>query len=190
MIEDHKLAEELIARANEASRIAHDSLSLVMNNCSQSEFKKYRLAVAHVMAEIFEQIVTPLSRVHPDLDPLKKSEAEKAGPKAREDDIPAYDPNSSVVLERLYHILKADGSKAGMNISIWKPAKSEDGEDWYCTWQVASEFGYFQKKSFGVDAVEAFVKAMAMAEERANEFSAKNEVEWIGGKGVHLLGTV
>ncbi|MEW8355080.1 MAG: hypothetical protein AB2665_14875 [Candidatus Thiodiazotropha sp.] len=148
MIEDHKLAEELIARANEASRITHDSLWLVMNNCSQAEFKKYRLAVAHVMAEIFEQIVTPLSQVHPDLDPLNKPVAENAVAKAREDVIPAYDPNSLVVLERLHHILKADGSKAGMNISIMKPAKSENGEDWYCTWQVASEFGHIQKKSF------------------------------------------
>lgn len=53
-------------------------------------------------------------------------------------------------------------------------------------WRLSS--GTSRRSLFGVDAVEAFVKAMAMAEERANEFSAKNEVEWVGGKGVHLLG--
>jgi len=186
MIKDHKLAEELINLANKASRITHDSLKLVMDNCSQDEFKKYRYAVGHVMAEIFEQIVVPLSKEHPDLDPLKQEDKEDK-PKSREDDIPAYDPDTSVVLERLHHIIKKDGTKSGMNISVCKPVKSKDGDHWYCTWQVSSEFGYTQKKSFGIDAIQSFSSALIMAEEQARKFISNNEVEWIGGKDIQLL---
>ncbi len=77
MIKDRNISETLIASAQKASGIINDSLFEVMNNCSQEEFKKYRLAVGHAMYEIYERIVKPLSTEHPDLDPLKKGSFEK-----------------------------------------------------------------------------------------------------------------
>ena len=112
MIKDQKISKTLIVSAQKASGIINDSLFQVKNNCSQEEFSKYRLAVGHAMYEIYERIIKPLSIEHPDLDPLKEIDDKK--PKNREDDLPVYDQDAPVILERLYHIEKEDGTKSGI----------------------------------------------------------------------------
>jgi len=186
MIKNHELSEKLILNAGEADKLIHESLFWVRDACSQQEFEDYRRSVAHVMALIFEKIVVPLSKEHPDLDPLKKYNEETAGPKEREDNIPAYDKHAPPMLERLYHIEKPNGTKSGMNIHLRKPAKSEDGDDWYCTWQISSDFGHLSKKAFGVDAMDAFNSALVTINERVSHMVGNNNITWKGGEGLCL----
>ena len=41
----------------QALKIINESISTVMNSCSQEEFQKYRLAAAYAMAELFEKLI-------------------------------------------------------------------------------------------------------------------------------------
>ena len=188
MIKDHDLSEKLIQNVHQADKLFNESLILVRDNCSQQEFEAYRRSIAHVLAITFDKIIAPLSEAHPDLDPLKKLEEEEKAPKKREDNIPAYDKDAPPMLERLYHIEKEDGSRSGMTIHIRKPAKSTDGDDWYCTWQIASEFGCLRKKSFGEDAVASFSEAISTIKERVESMVGKSIVTWLGGEGLCLPG--
>ncbi len=75
-----------------------------------------------------------------------------------------------------------------MNVTICKPAKSKDGNsDWYCTWQIASEFGAVRKKSFGTDAWQAFNNSIVLMDVEIYSLISDNKIEWVGGNGVSLL---
>lgn len=186
MIKDHNLTKELIENANKADRVIHESLFWVRDKCTQEEFESYRRSVAHVISTIFYKIIAPLSKEHPDLDPLKEYEDQKTKPEKREDDIPAYDKDAPPMLERLYHIVKPDGSRSGLTIHLSKPAKSKDKNDWYCTWQVSSDFGHVNKKAFGVDAIDAFNQALLTINQRVYSMVGSNKVTWQGGDGLCL----
>lgn len=188
MIKDHDLSKKLIQNVHQADKLFNDSLIWVRDNCIQQEFEDYRRSIAHVLAITFDKIIVPLSETHPDLDPLKKLEEKEKISKNREDNIPSYDKDALPMLERLYHIEKEDGSKSGMTINIRKPAKSTDGDDWYCTWKITSEFGCLRKKSFGIDAVESFSKAIPAIQEKVENIVGKSKITWLGGEGLCLPG--
>ena len=188
MIKNLELSEKLISNANEADKLIHDSLLWVRDNCSQTEFEKYRSSVAHVMATIFDKIITPLSKEHPDLDPVNKYNEETRKPIERDENIPVYDKSAPPMIERLYHIEKPDGTKSGMNIHLSKPARSQDGNDWYCTWQISSDFGFLNKKAFGTDAIDAFNNALLTIKDRVKSMIGENKLTWQGGEGLNLPG--
>jgi hypothetical protein len=46
-----------------------DSVRLVMESCSTSEFESYRAAVAQIMGTMLVDVMNPIYREHPDLKP-------------------------------------------------------------------------------------------------------------------------
>lgn len=184
MINDYELTKELLEDAKNADSIIHKSLFKVMNNRPQEEFAKYRKAVGTVIWAIYENIIAPLTKDFPELNPLNKMEKKEA--KNREDDIPSYDADAPPFLERLYHIHLADGKKVGMTINFHKPAKSKDADDWYCTFQIASELGYERKKAFGIDAIQAFQNAIKIVDAFSKEIIKENKISWIGGDDLNI----
>jgi hypothetical protein len=184
MIKDYELVKKLVEDAKTVDGVIHNSLFKVMNDRPQDEFISYRKAVGMVIWAIYENIIAPITKDFPDLNPT--NQVEKKEIIDREDDIPIYDKEAPPFLERLYHIHKEDGSKVGMNIHFSKPAKSQDAEDWYCTFQVSSELGFTRKKAFGVDGIQALQNAFKMAKSAANNFIQNQKVTWIGGENIDL----
>lgn len=185
-IKDYELSKKLLDNASKAKRLVHESLFWVKDTCSQPEFQEYRRSVAYVLSEIYDRIEKPISDVHSKLDPLKENPSEDNKTLAREDSIPAYDENAPAMLERLYHIHLEDGTQKGLTIHVRKPAKSPDGDDWYCIWQVASDIDFVQKKSFGVDAVDAFNCAINSIYQRVEDKLGQYKITWQGGEGLGL----
>ena len=52
-----------------------ESIRLVMDNCSEEEFKSYRNATSIILTDILEEVLNPIFGVHSDLIPqdLRKS---------------------------------------------------------------------------------------------------------------------
>lgn len=53
----------------EYSEKLNDSIILVMENCPEDEFKRYRLAAAKVLGEMLLEVMNPLYARHPELKP-------------------------------------------------------------------------------------------------------------------------
>ena len=53
----------------EYSEKLNDSIILVMKNCPEDEFKRYRLAAAKVLGEMLLEVMNPLYARHPELKP-------------------------------------------------------------------------------------------------------------------------
>jgi Domain of unknown function (DUF6968) len=184
MINDYELVKDLIEDAKSADGIIHNTLFKVMNNRPQDEFTNYRKAVGTVIWAIYENIIAPITKNFPDLNPTNQVEEKEI--KDREDDIPVYDKEAPPFLERLYHIHKEDGSTVGLNMHFSRPAKSQDEEDWYCTFQVSSELGFTTKKAFGIDGVQALQNALKMAKSFANNIIQNRKATWVGGVGIDI----
>jgi hypothetical protein len=185
MINDHELTKELLEDAKKADGIIHNSLFKVMNNRPQEEFEKYRKAIGKVIWGIYENIISPLTKDFPELNPLNQMEKKEV--KSREEDIPSYDADAPPFLERLYHIHYDDGKKVGMTINFHKPAKSKDADDWYCTFQIASELSFERKKAFGVDAIQAFQNAVKNVDTLLREMVKGNKITWVGGEDISII---
>lgn len=81
MIEDEKIAKELIAVLNDCSRKLNDSIRLVQQKCSDEEFQAYRKGAGLVMGYIYTDVLAKIYHKHPSLEP----------PEIREPD-PHYPP--------------------------------------------------------------------------------------------------
>lgn len=64
-----EIASEILALMMEYSGKFDRSLSHVMNTCSNEEFLKYRKAVGWILGTMFVDIMTPIFKEHPDLEP-------------------------------------------------------------------------------------------------------------------------
>ena len=53
----------------EISKRVDDSIRLVQQDCSDEEFRVYRLAAAKVLAEVYLEVMIPLYRTNPSLKP-------------------------------------------------------------------------------------------------------------------------
>jgi hypothetical protein len=182
MVRDHIIAEKIIQAAQEASSTLNEALRLVMDNCSQTEFEEFRRAVSYPMGEIYLRIIAPLSKEHPGLDPLAK--AEPPASISREENVPAYDPDSPLMFLRLYKLINDAGESEGVLLQVHKPTESKDfpGE-WYCNWSVSSIY----RRSFGVDAAQALLLALQMAEAKIESLLQGRRIEWAGGSSINLL---
>ena len=63
---DKEVARKVIALMDESFDKINDSIILVQQECSDSEFKAYRKACGKVLGEMFE-VFTPIYDEHPDL---------------------------------------------------------------------------------------------------------------------------
>ena len=69
MIRDKEIARQVIAALDEASSVINESIRLVQNRCSNEEFAAYRKAAGFVMGYLYTDVLTPLYKQHPSLDP-------------------------------------------------------------------------------------------------------------------------
>ncbi|MGO4703746.1 hypothetical protein [Dyella sp. 2RAB6] len=70
MVGDKQVARQLSELMLEYGAKLNDSIVLVMENCPEAEFERYRTAAAKVLAEMLLEIMNPLYAEHPDLKPV------------------------------------------------------------------------------------------------------------------------
>ncbi|QJD92773.1 hypothetical protein HH213_23400 [Duganella dendranthematis] len=66
---EKEVAREVLAHLNVASEKFNTSIRVVLDNCPESEFLKYREEVAKIMAELYIKLMVPIHKAHPDLEP-------------------------------------------------------------------------------------------------------------------------
>ena len=73
-----EVAAEIVALMRECSDKLNGSVQRVKDTCSQEEFLEYRRAVATIMGEMCVEIMRPIFKEHPELEPedLKREPAE------------------------------------------------------------------------------------------------------------------
>lgn len=69
MVGNKHIAKQISDLMLEYGAKLDNSIVLVMENCPEAEFERYRLATAKVLAEMLLEIMNPLYAEHPDLKP-------------------------------------------------------------------------------------------------------------------------
>ena len=69
MISDKTTAEAIDRSMRSCSSALNESIRLVMETCPDEEFQVYRKKVATLMADIYFEVLRPLYRKYPDLEP-------------------------------------------------------------------------------------------------------------------------
>ena len=69
MFEDRELSEKVSSIGLTVYRMFDESLVVARKHATDDEFKEYRLAVGHVLAEVLERVMNPIWQRHPDLCP-------------------------------------------------------------------------------------------------------------------------
>ena len=69
MIRDHDIAKQLVNTLDDCSERINETIRLVQEKCSDEEFHTYRRAAGFVMGYIYTDVVAPLYKEHPDLEP-------------------------------------------------------------------------------------------------------------------------
>lgn len=69
MIHDKALALEVADRMLKVNQSLDEAVSLVQAKCSVEELNSFRRAVGEVMYMVFEQMLIPIYKEHPDLVP-------------------------------------------------------------------------------------------------------------------------
>ncbi len=72
---DRATAEQIVTIMRDVSTRINTSIRIVMDNCTQHEFHRYRRLAGGLMGEIFLEILMPIYKEHTDLTPpeLKQS---------------------------------------------------------------------------------------------------------------------
>jgi len=69
VIHDHDIAKQLIDTLDECSERINETIRLVQEKCSDDEFQAYRKAAGFVMGYLYTDVVAPIHKEHPDLEP-------------------------------------------------------------------------------------------------------------------------
>jgi len=69
MISNKNAAKEVEKAMRQCSAILNESIRLVMDTCPEREFKAYRKTIAPIMASIYLDVMQPIHRRYPDLEP-------------------------------------------------------------------------------------------------------------------------
>jgi hypothetical protein len=74
MITNKKTAKKVEQTMRTCSAALDESVRLVMDTCSEGEFKAYRKVIGQIMGSIYLDVMRPIHRRFPDLEPeeLKK----------------------------------------------------------------------------------------------------------------------
>jgi hypothetical protein len=74
MITNKKTARKVEKTMRTCSAALNQSVRLVMDTCSEREFKAYRKVIGQIMGAIYVDVMWPIHRRFPDLEPeaLKK----------------------------------------------------------------------------------------------------------------------
>jgi hypothetical protein len=65
----HDVAEQASAALYDASRKMDSTLMLIMEECSDEEFRKYRRPTGYAMGNLYLEVIRRIEREHPDLEP-------------------------------------------------------------------------------------------------------------------------
>jgi hypothetical protein len=69
MIQNTETAKRILAALEETCRQLRETLPIVQEDCSESEYKAYSREVAQISGRIFYLIMDPIYCQHPDLAP-------------------------------------------------------------------------------------------------------------------------
>ena len=69
MISNQETARAVEQAMQQCSSILNESVRLVMETCPDEEFKAYRKTIAQVMGDIYLEVMQPIHRRYPDLEP-------------------------------------------------------------------------------------------------------------------------
>jgi hypothetical protein len=69
MISKKTTARKVESTMRKCSEALNDSVRLVMETCPDAEFKAYRKIIAKIMADIYLDVMQPIHRRFPDLEP-------------------------------------------------------------------------------------------------------------------------
>jgi hypothetical protein len=69
MIKNYSVAKELIEVLDDCSSKINETIRLVQEECTDEEFQVYRKAAGFVMGYIYTDVVAPLYKEHPELEP-------------------------------------------------------------------------------------------------------------------------
>lgn len=69
MIKNEDIAKEVIEVLDDCSSRINETIRLVQGKCCDEEFQAYRRAAGFVMGYIYTDVVAPLYKEHPNLEP-------------------------------------------------------------------------------------------------------------------------
>ena len=69
MISNKETANEVLKTMQQCSAALDGSIRLVMDTCSEQEFKAYRKIIGQIMGAIYLDVKQPLHQRYPDLEP-------------------------------------------------------------------------------------------------------------------------
>lgn len=69
MIEDERIAQEIVAALIDCSSKLNESIRLVRQKCTDEEFQKYRKGTGFVMGYLYTEVLAKIYRKHPQLEP-------------------------------------------------------------------------------------------------------------------------
>lgn len=68
------VAEQALAALNDASLKMNTTLLLIQKECTEEEFLKYRKGTGLAMGYLFTEVIMPILKEHPDLEPEETRE--------------------------------------------------------------------------------------------------------------------
>jgi hypothetical protein len=69
MLSNKATASEVEKKLRQCSDILNESIRRVMETCPDEEFKAYRRVVAQIMGSMYLDVMQPIHRQYPDLEP-------------------------------------------------------------------------------------------------------------------------
>jgi hypothetical protein len=69
MLSNKETAREVESAVRQCSAILDQSIHRVMETCPEEEFKAYRRTIADIMGAIYMDVMQPIHRQNPDLEP-------------------------------------------------------------------------------------------------------------------------
>ena len=80
MLSNKGTAREVEAAMRQCSAVLNQSIRRVMETCPEEEFKKFRGAAGAIMADIYLNVMQPIHKRYPDLEPpeLKREDTSKS----------------------------------------------------------------------------------------------------------------
>lgn len=84
IITNKEVARNILELLNEASANLNSSIHVVLDRCPESEFLAYREAVSKIMADMYFDVMLPIHKSHPELEPeeLRISRQSSRNPQA------------------------------------------------------------------------------------------------------------
>jgi hypothetical protein len=75
---ERHVAEQALTDLFDASRKMNTALLLIQKECPEKEFRAYRTGVGLAMGYLYNEIIRPILREHPDLEPEEMKETQSS----------------------------------------------------------------------------------------------------------------